>query len=85
MPVDLGEDASFLNRLRKKARFVFIAFVVFTIIIVGRLWFLQVLRADYYTELCEQNNVRYLIGPRRPGDIGMSIADVSKAQTLLSL
>lgn len=36
-------------------------------------------------ELCEQNNVRYLIGPRRPGDIGMSIADVSKAQTLLSL
>jgi len=61
VPIDLGEDASFLNRLRKKARFVFIAFMVFAIIIVGRLWFLQVLRADYYTELCEQNRIRIVI------------------------
>ncbi len=61
MPVDFGEDENLLNQLRKKARFVFIAFMVFATIIVGRLWFLQVLRADYYTELCEQNRIRIVI------------------------
>ncbi len=61
MPVDLGEDENLLNQLRKKARFVFIAFMVFATVIVGRLWFLQVLRADYYTELCEQNRIRIVI------------------------
>ncbi|MBN2209269.1 MAG: penicillin-binding protein 2 [Candidatus Coatesbacteria bacterium] len=58
MPVDLGEDADLLSRLRKRSQFVFGAFLVFVTIIIGRLWFLQVLRADYYTELCEQNRIR---------------------------
>ncbi|MBN1592188.1 MAG: penicillin-binding protein 2 [Candidatus Coatesbacteria bacterium] len=61
MPIDLGEDAGLLKRLRNRALFISIAFAFLTVIIVGRLWSLQVLRADYFTELCEQNRIRIVI------------------------
>ncbi len=61
MPIDLGEDASLLRRLRRKSGLVFIAFVIFSTLIAARLWFLQVVKADYYTELSEQNRIRIVV------------------------
>ncbi|HUT03042.1 MAG TPA: penicillin-binding protein 2 [bacterium] len=61
MPIDLGEDASLLRRLRRKSGLVFIAFVIFSTLIAARLWFLQVVKADYYEELSEQNRIRIVV------------------------
>ncbi|MBN2209736.1 MAG: penicillin-binding protein 2 [Candidatus Coatesbacteria bacterium] len=58
MPIDFGEDAQLLERLRRKMRLVFALFLVSATVILGRLWFLQVLNAATYTKLCEQNRIR---------------------------
>jgi len=61
MPIDLGEDASLLRRLRRRSGFVFIGFVILSTLIATRLWFLQVVKAAYYKDLSEQNRIRIVV------------------------
>lgn len=61
MPVALGEDEHLFKRLRSRSLVVFAAIILGSVVLVGRLWFLQVVRFDYYSGLSKQNRIRIIV------------------------
>ena len=58
MPIALGEDERLHERLRRRTFIIFTLLALGAVITVGRLWFLQVAKSDYYINLSQQNSIR---------------------------
>jgi penicillin-binding protein 2 len=56
----LSQEALFLKIIRKRSKIIFTFVIFFFLVIILRLWYLQILKGDYYKELSDNNRIRLI-------------------------